>query len=111
MNDQFDGSFREWAARGPHTPAEAAAREIVGALPPRQPGRFRRSGWLAAPAAPAVALLIAAIIWWPAREPQIERPLSNAPGVASPAATPGTGPPTVLVLPLDARTTLYLMLD
>jgi len=111
MTERFDSSFREWAARRPGTPAGSVARKIVGALPPQRRGPFSRSTWLLAAAAPTVALVIAAIVWWPARQPQVDRPPGEPARVAAPPATPRTELPTVLVMPLDKKTTLYLMLD
>jgi hypothetical protein len=111
MNEHFDKSFREWAARRSDTPGEAAAREIVRALPPRRPRRLRASAWLLAAAAPAAALIVATIVWRPVSQPLPVGPSGRPAPAAVSATARATALPTVLVMPLDAKTTLYLMLE
>jgi hypothetical protein len=111
---RFEEALRAWAGRPPRTPPEEAARRIAERLPERRPAR----GPLARPAVRAVVLLAAAVFVLavglalflgplaPGRSPE-----PAGAGAAPPAGVPVAPAGDVLVLELDAETTLYMTLQ
>jgi len=120
----FDRAFARWAARPPETPASIAARRIEHRLPaPKRPRRLlpiaprsRGGRRFALAAAALVAVGLALTLSWALLRTGPPAPFSlpstppDKPARAAEALPVRGGSDNVLVIDLDARTTLYLNL-
>jgi hypothetical protein len=107
---RFEEALRAWAGRPPRTPPEEAARRIAERLPERRAAHK--------PVLRAVVLLAAAVFVLAVGLALFLGPLGpgRSPEPAGAGATPPAGVPVapagdVLVLELDAETTLYMTLQ